>query len=173
MGTRTLLQSAAGSLPAEVEVTMTPIADLATPVLDGFAGGVHFEPDGLVLAGVAWLEIAGGEPSASGVVGFSYRGDGAEVSLGWAEAGQGVIRVPVTHFSGTGAGQPAPGAAGHPPTGRDEAKRQEPAAAYIANEFYSSRTITPWSNRCPPGTRPGGTRRSNPPSRQPHRTTRC
>jgi hypothetical protein len=93
----------------DTEVTMTPIAGLATPILEEFAGGVQLGPDGLTLPGVVWLEISGADLPEN-AVGFSYIGDGEDAAIGWVETKGAAIRVPIIHFSGAGAGTPAPGA---------------------------------------------------------------
>jgi len=124
----------AGFLADEIDITMTPIAAMASPVLDEFAGGVQLEPNGLVFPGVAWLEmtVSGAPP---GLAGFTYSGSGENVSLGLAEAVGDTVRVPVTHFSGAGAGSPGTDAGSYPPTGRGEQKKMELWRAYVENDF--------------------------------------
>jgi hypothetical protein len=123
-----------GYLVDEIDITMTPITGMASPVLDEFVGGVQLEPNGVVFPGVAWLEItATGAPP--GIAGFTYSGSGDNVSLGWAEALGDQVRVPVTHFSGAGAGSPGAAAGSYPPAGRGEQKKSELWRAYIENDF--------------------------------------
>lgn len=124
-----------GFLISETEITMTPIASLTSPMLERFTAGVQFEPDGLVMPGVAWLEISGGV-FKNKLIGINYEGDGKEVALSWAELDGSTLRIPISHFSGSGAGTPAPGAGDRSPTGHYKAMSNLIAEAYIENDSY-------------------------------------
>jgi len=119
-----------GFLISEIEVTMTSITSLTSPMLDKFTAGVHFEPDGLMFPGVAWLEISGGVLDDK-LVDITYEGKGDEVARSWAELDGSTIRIPITHFSGAGAGTPAPGAGDRSPTNSYRAMSNALMAAYI------------------------------------------
>jgi hypothetical protein len=119
-------------LANEVEITMIPIADLSTPILDEFSGGVQFSPEGLAFPGVAWLEIAGADVPEK-AVGFSYVGAGEDAAIGWVDAEGTAIRVPITHFSGAGAGTPAPGAGTRYPRDAVATMAVTLTSAWIAN----------------------------------------
>lgn len=123
-----------GFLVSETEITMTPISRLTSPMLKTFTAGVHFEPDGLVLPGVAWLEITG-DVKGDKLIGLTYEGDGDEFAFNWAEVKGSTIRIPITHFSGAGAGTPAPGGAERSPSNSMRAMGQALAKAYIDNEM--------------------------------------
>jgi len=114
---------------------MTPIASLTSPMLKRFTAGVQFEPDGLVMPGVAWLEISGGVFTDK-LVGITYEGDGEEVALSWAEYDGSTMRIPVSHFSGAGAGTPAPGGSNRSPNNSYRAMTNTLEAAYIDNDYH-------------------------------------
>lgn len=124
-----------GFLVSETEITMTPITSLTSPMLKGFTAGVHFEPNGLILPGIGLLEISG-DVVEDDLVGLTYEGDGDEVALSWAELDGSTIRIPISHFSGAGAGTPAPGAGDRSPTGPYKAMSNTIAAAYIDNDSH-------------------------------------
>ena len=121
-------------LLAETKITMTPIASLTSPMLKGFTAGVNFEPSGLMLPGVTWLEISGGDFTDK-LVGITYEGDGDEVALSWADLDGSTMRIPVSHFSGAGAGTPAPGAGDWSPNGPYKGMSNLIAEAYIENDY--------------------------------------
>jgi len=122
-----------GFLISETEITMTPIVSLTSPMLEKFTAGVHLEPNGLIFPGVAWLEISGGV-FKNKLIGINYEGDGKEVALSWAELDGSTLRIPISHFSGSGAGTPAPGAGDRSPTGHYKAMSNLIADAYIEND---------------------------------------
>ena len=80
-----------------------------------------------------WLEISG-DVIGDDLVGLTYEGDGDEVALGWAEVEGLIIRVPITHFSGGGAGTPAPGGADRSPTNTMRAMLHALSAAWAEPE---------------------------------------
>lgn len=123
-----------GFLESDVEITVTPLVDVATDVLATFAGGAQLEPEGLTFPGVVWLEIEGAD-AREHLIGFSYERSGEEVSLGWAETDGGTVRVALTHFSGAGAGTPAPGAGDRAPSDSIAAIGNALAAAYADNDY--------------------------------------
>ncbi len=123
-----------GFLVSEIEITMTPIASFTSIVLKDFTAGVQFEPSGLVLPGIAWLEMSG-DFSMKDLVGVTYEGEGDEVALDWAEIKGSTIRVPITHFSGSGAGTPAPGAGDHSPSNPLKAMKNALIGAYFENDW--------------------------------------
>ncbi|HEY5689388.1 MAG TPA: hypothetical protein VIS27_13875 [Yeosuana sp.] len=123
-----------GFLIAETQITMTPITSLTSPMLEKFTAGVHLEPNGLIFPGVAWLEILGGAREDK-LVGITYEGNGDEVALSWAEINNSTIRIPITHFSGAGAGTPAPGAGDRSPNAPYKAMSNLIAEAYIENDY--------------------------------------
>ena len=128
------LEVPAGALVGDVAITITPIAELTTPVLAGFAGGAQLAPDGLGLAELAWLEIGGVD--GDDLVAFDYLGDGDEVALVHLErTGDGAVRIPVTHFSGAGAGTPSEEAGGRPPSDPARQLGEALIAAYMDNDF--------------------------------------
>jgi hypothetical protein len=122
-------------LLAETKITMTPIASLTSPMLERFTAGVQFEPNGLMFPGIAWLEISGGVFTDK-LVGINYEGDGEEVALSWAELDGSTMRIPVSHFSGAGAGKPDPNAGDRSPNGPYKAMSNLIAAAYIENDYH-------------------------------------
>ena len=122
-------------LLAETKITMTPIASLTSPMLERFTAGVQFEPNGLMFPGVTWLEISGAVVKDD-LIGMTYEGDGDEVALSWAEFDGSTIRIPISHFSGGGAGTPAPGAGDRSPNGPYKAMSNLIAAAYIENDSH-------------------------------------
>jgi len=122
-----------GFLVSETEISMTPIASLTSPMFTEFTAGVQFEPDGLILPGIAWLDISG-DVEGDNLIGLTYEGNGNEVAFSWAEITGSTIRIPITHFSGGGAGTPAPGGANRSPTNTMRAMGQALVNAFIENE---------------------------------------
>ncbi len=108
----------AAALPTEVEISMAPVSAIAElPWSGGLVAAVQLEPSGLVLVVPAILSM---ESSAAldgnqRLVGFSYEGEGGSLAPTAAIGGPGVIRVPVTHFSGAGAAAAGPGEPGFDP----------------------------------------------------------
>lgn len=105
------LEIPAFALPADVEISMTPVAAIADlPWSGGLAAAVQLEPSGLTLIRPAMLTVANAAPPGVGqqMVGFNYEGDAAAFELTVAALGGGAIRVPVPHFSGAGAAAATP-----------------------------------------------------------------
>ncbi|MBX3148081.1 MAG: Ig-like domain-containing protein [Gemmatimonadales bacterium] len=95
------------ALEQPVAITMTPItAAQGVPLSGGLAGGVDLKPSGTSFLFPATLSISTSRTPGAGqqLVGIAYSGTGDQVQLATAEASGGVISIPVSHFSGAGAG---------------------------------------------------------------------
>lgn len=123
-----------GLLADDLDITMTPIADLRSPVLTDFHGGVQLEPSGLLFAGSAELTISG-SAFPEDVVAFSYEAGGDDLGLEIATVESGVMRMSITHFSGAGAGTPDPGAGAPQPSNPYRRMLSALEGQYIANGF--------------------------------------
>ncbi|MDH3685816.1 MAG: Ig-like domain-containing protein [Myxococcales bacterium] len=95
-----------GALAIETEIAITPVAAIADLPVGTLAGAAQFEPEGLLLFGVATLTIEppGGVevPDGQVVAGFDYTRAGDDFGLGLVSEDGASITVPVLHFSGAG-----------------------------------------------------------------------
>ena len=99
------------SIPARAllemqSITLTPLSGMTNfPLSGGLAAGVNFAPEGLVFYKPATLTMAfPGSSNLEQVYGFGYVADGAEIYLKLDSKNGTSITIPVTHFSGAGAG---------------------------------------------------------------------
>lgn len=89
-----------GAMPTTTLVSMTPISEAnGLPFAGPIAGGVMFEPEGLVLESVATLQVTG--LPETDVQAFGFHGDGIDLYRWMTLPEEGVV-IPVVHFSGTG-----------------------------------------------------------------------
>jgi hypothetical protein len=108
-GTEYTLTIPVDALTEEAEISLTPIVSIDDlPMSGGLRGGVHFEPSGLQLMRAATLAvILPSAPRLDGaelLAGFTYDGDGDNLTLALAEARGDSFTLPIHHFSGGGAG---------------------------------------------------------------------
>lgn len=99
------LEVPSGALPAEVEITMTPVVEIVEMGLTGgLVGGVDLEPSGLVFARPAILRMSAPAPARAGFTlnGFSFEGNAATLAREVAGGTATGATVLVTHFSGAG-----------------------------------------------------------------------
>ncbi|MDK1027091.1 MAG: hypothetical protein QGM49_07180 [Actinomycetota bacterium] len=104
-----------GALADEVLIRIVPIADLVSPVISRFTGGVQFEPEGLVMIVPATLTITG-VVVPDDVAGYSYSGEGSELVSTPVTTTGDAVELTVFHFSGTAAGSPSSDAPPNRPT---------------------------------------------------------
>ncbi len=115
-GYRYVLTVPPGALSTDVTVTITPIADLTSEVVDQFVAGVQMAPEGLIFGRPASLRIDGAP--VAGAMALYYRGDGEDVSfMPFLDSG-GTSTILVYHFSGAGIAAPSPSAATRSPGSR-------------------------------------------------------
>lgn len=99
----------AGALLEPVDITITPLAEARSGLVDLTLGGVEFAPAGLIFATPARLQLTGPEIPMD-VIGVDWETSGAEVSRIAAAPIDGGVELLVAHFSGAGAGSPGSGA---------------------------------------------------------------
>lgn len=144
-----------GALQTATEITMTPVSNAESDLVE-LAAGVQFAPSGLLLAEPAVLELDMElEPEQVMAVLWDESG-GEAVSTIIAPPSAGRVLIPILHFSGAGAGAPGPGASTESPSSkadrgidliRDEFNRRAPdyecvevdsAAGVTAVSYYIS-----------------------------------
>lgn len=106
-GTAYTLVIPPAALAQPVAITMTPILTAqGLPLSGGLAGGVDLKPSGTSFLFPATLSIATTRTPGAGqqMVGIAYTGTGDAVQLATAGTDGGAITLPVSHFSGIGAG---------------------------------------------------------------------
>lgn len=98
-----------GAVSRPIDITLTPVSDASSPVLDSWVGGVEFSPSGLLFAEPAVLELSG--PAVTPDLTFVEWGQsGGEVVPSITRPGQdGRMELTVAHFSGAGAGEGSEG----------------------------------------------------------------
>ena len=106
-GKKYTLTVPANALIEPAEITMTPVTSIGNLPLSGeLAGAVELQPAGLQFARAAILSIETGVSAGAGQipVGFSYEGQADTFALAPGGSDNGVLKVLVQHFSGTGVG---------------------------------------------------------------------
>jgi len=101
-GTHFSLQIPPNALPEAQEITITPIADIPDlPFSGGLLGGVHFEPEGLVLFAGATLTITPSSiPEPQTIIPAGYREGGLYLHLYPMLIKGDDLLFSVSHFSG-------------------------------------------------------------------------
>ena len=97
----------AGALLSSHTVVLSPLASVTGfPLKGGMLAGVQLEPDGLLLARAATLNVRLPSPPSGGLkaYGFGYRHAGAELHLMKASGGGTSLSLTLWHFSGAGVG---------------------------------------------------------------------
>jgi hypothetical protein len=136
----------AGALLEDVEVTMTPLSDLAdSPLAGKLIGGARFEPAGLRFLKPARLTMAAPPgPSPADVLGFSGDSDGSDTHLVPRTIESGTVGVDLWHFSIAGAASGGASAAeamtAYTPSSAERRAAQRVAAAAPACEAERSQT---------------------------------
>lgn len=98
-----------GALAAPTEITMTPVSEAESDLVQ-LAAGVQFAPSGLLLAEPAVLEFKV-ETVPADLMAVSWNQSGGEVvPTVIAPPSAGRLQIPIVHFSGAGAGTPGEGA---------------------------------------------------------------
>ncbi len=106
-GTVLTLKLPAGAVTEASEVRMTLLLGMeGAPLGEGWIGGVHLEPEGLVLREAATLTIQSATPLGTNVVALGYEGEGLDLHEEPAFVSARTLRIPVLHFSGYAAGKP-------------------------------------------------------------------
>jgi hypothetical protein len=110
-GTVYTLVLAPDSIYFPTEITMTPLDHIGGfPFSGGLKGGVQLEPEGLMLLEAATLTITPPAPiPPAELAPFSYEGSGENFILYPRILNVPGVQLPITHFSGYGAGSAGPG----------------------------------------------------------------
>lgn len=103
-GDKVTLMMPAGTLLADEDITMTPVASVGgLPFSGGLRGAVQLEPDGLRLQNPALLIVEPATPlPAAELSPFSWVGEGANFHLHPTSRELSRFELPLLHFSGAG-----------------------------------------------------------------------
>jgi len=109
-----------GAIASPTEITLTPIQDAESDLIDLTVGGAQFAPAGLALAVAGYLRLDGATLPED-LMAATWEESGGEVvrSITLPTIGGGV-RIPVVHFSGAGAGSPGSGESGSSPSSKNQ-----------------------------------------------------